>query len=410
MALHFRDYLDRSNRRPRGKRSRLAVVVAVLAGIVADSPRSEGLTSVDCDTPDDFCTGDPCETADSIVITVASCVLDFSPRKLVIARKVFVPDSGTLSLTAGSIDMKGKLDGKHTSGAGNGADITLIASGDILVQGRIDVAGRTSVGTIALDAGGDIELEHQLRARVRGSGATASGGVVSVDADGVLTSIRRGKIDVRGRHNNTSGGQATLRGATGVTLLGRVEARGEPGGSVTIESSAGSVNLQEEIRVQGNPAGEVAVDAAVDVSIGGRRGRLRADGGFGEIAIDAGGLVSSRTISARGSNGLGLPGGTVSVLAGSVSIERFSSEVLMGDWSTSRARSETSTSFVTSTSAARCRAGRSASTRQPTFSSRRRMPMARSRVGRSASTPPETRSWETRQAATSAPMAMWPAE
>lgn len=65
------------------------------------------------------------------------------------------------------------------------------------------------------------------------------------------------------------------------------------------------------------------MNAAADVSIGGRRGRLRADGGFGEISIDAGGLVTSRTISARGSNALGLPGGTVAVLAGSVSIERF---------------------------------------------------------------------------------------
>jgi hypothetical protein len=108
-----------------------------------------------------------------------------------------------------------------------------------------------------------------------------------------------------------------------VVLTGRIEARGEPGGSVTVESSTAGVTLQEEIRVQGTPAGQVTINAATDVAIGGRRGRIRADGGFGDISIDAGGLVTSRTISARGSNGLGLPGGTVAVLAGSVSIERF---------------------------------------------------------------------------------------
>jgi hypothetical protein len=83
------------------------------------------------------------------------------------------------------------------------------------------------------------------------------------------------------------------------------------------------VNIQEEIRVQGSPAGDIDIDAAVDVAIGGQKGRLRADGGFGEISINAGGLVSSPTMSARGITGLGLPGGTIAVLAGSVSIERF---------------------------------------------------------------------------------------
>jgi hypothetical protein len=199
----------------------------------------------------------------------------------------------------------------------------LIASGDIIVRGRIDVAGRSSVGTITLDAGGDVELHHQLRARVRGSGGTATGGVVNIDAAGVLSSVRRGKVDVRGRRNHTAAGQATLRGANGVLLLGRVEARGDPGGTVTVESSAADVDIQEEVRVQGAPAGEVTVDASGDVTVGGRRGRLRADGGLGQITIQAGGVATLPTTSARGDNGLGLAAGTIAVTAGAVNVERF---------------------------------------------------------------------------------------
>jgi hypothetical protein len=181
------------------------------------------------------------------------------------------------------------------------------------------------VGTITLDAGGNIVLEHQLRARVKGSGATAVGGIVNVEAGGALSSIRRGKVDVRGRRKNTAAGQTTLRGAGGVNLLGRVEARGNPGGSVLVESSAGNVSIGEEIRVEGTPAGQVTVDAALDLTIAPpTKGDIEADGGLGTISLGAGGTANVlKTISARGDNALGLAGGTIAVLAGTVNAERF---------------------------------------------------------------------------------------
>src|SRR5262245_52351732 len=48
-----------------------AVIVTALTGRAA-------ATQVDCDTPDDFCTGDPCFVLDNLEISVPSCVLDFS--------------------------------------------------------------------------------------------------------------------------------------------------------------------------------------------------------------------------------------------------------------------------------------------------------------------------------------------
>jgi hypothetical protein len=279
------------------------------------------VTQVDCDTPDDFCTGNPCVTTDTIEVTVASCVLDFGARTLTIAKKVFVPNNGALSLTAAEINVGAKIDGRHTTGVeGDGADLTLIASGDILVKRRLDVSGRQSTGAIVLDAGGDVQLEHQLRARVRGGNATATGGSVSVEADGMLASIRRAKVDVRGRRNHTAAGQVALSGQAGVSLLGRLEGRGTPGGTVTVASSGGDVSISEEIRVQGQHAsgGQATVDAAGDVVIGGRRGIIRANGGLGFITVKAGGTATMRHLTANGSSPLALPAGTIAVLAGTV--------------------------------------------------------------------------------------------
>jgi hypothetical protein len=272
---------------------------------------------VDCDTPDDFCLGDPCITTDSIEITVASCVLDFSPRALVLAEKVEVPNGGALSLTAGSIEVQKLINGKHVSSlAGDGADVSLIATGNIVVGRRIDVSGRLTNGTILLDAGANVELNQRLRARAKGSGATATGGTVTVQADGVVTSIKKGKIEVRGKKNSTAAGVVTVSGQNGVALAGRIDARGTPGGTVTVGSPAGTVDLSEEIRAGGEDAagGSVTLTAA-----GGLNGptsivSVSGDGAAGgSVLMNASGLIDFHIV-----NALGLEGGTVAATAGDI--------------------------------------------------------------------------------------------
>jgi hypothetical protein len=217
-----------------GRVAQVAVGVVVALAVAG---RARATTLIDCDTPDDFCTGDPCVMTDAVEITVASCVLDFSPRALVLAKKVTVPNGGTLSLTAGSISVDRGINGVHvTSMDGNGADVSLIASGDILVDQRIDVSGKVSNGTITLDAGADITINQRLRARARSAGATAIGGTVTVQAGGTVTSDSQGRIEVRGKKNHTPAGSVFVAGQNGVTLDGRIDARGTPGGAVTVTS------------------------------------------------------------------------------------------------------------------------------------------------------------------------------
>jgi hypothetical protein len=52
---------------------------------------------VDCSDADNLCTGDPCVIGD--VVVDAPCVVDFSPRALVIGGTVTCATCGTLSLS-----------------------------------------------------------------------------------------------------------------------------------------------------------------------------------------------------------------------------------------------------------------------------------------------------------------------
>jgi hypothetical protein len=129
-------------------------MLVVFAASLGLATAARALIMVDCDSPNDFCTGNPCITPDKIEITVASCVLDFCGRTLVLAHPVIVPNNGTLSLTAGSIEVQKKIAGQHTkAAAGDGADVTLTATtGNITVKRRIDVSGKNTTGSILLDA------------------------------------------------------------------------------------------------------------------------------------------------------------------------------------------------------------------------------------------------------------------
>ena len=300
---------------------RRLVLCAALVTLALAAPAA-AVTPVDCNTPNDFCTGDPCVTKDELQITVPSCVLDFGARALVLAQVVFVQNGGSLTLSAGSIEIRRRIDGRHIkAAAGDGSDITLHSLGDIMVRKRVDAAGRNSTGTIVLTAGGDVVLHDQLRARAKGHGATAAGGNVTVQAGGAVMSTHKGKIDVHGRINRTAGGDAAISGQAGVSLKSKIDARGATAGGVTVTSAAGSIALEEEISADGLPGGggNITVNAAGTVST---MKILNASGGMpgaGSIALTGGGAMSLTDLRADGR--LGAPAGSAGATAGSLAIE-----------------------------------------------------------------------------------------
>ena len=100
---------------------------------------------------------------------------------------------------------------------------------------------------------------------------------MTVQAGGTVTSDSQGRIEVRGKKNHTPAGSVFVAGQNGVTLDGRIDARGTPGGAVTVTSS-GTVILAAEIRAGGESGagGTVVLDA--DGQIDGLRGKVRLNG------------------------------------------------------------------------------------------------------------------------------------
>jgi hypothetical protein len=289
--------------------------------------RSAAAVPIDCDTADDFCTGDPCKVTTSLEITATSCVVDFGTRGLVIDGVIRVPSGGSLSLTAATIDLRRKIDGTHAAGTGSdGADIALHAAGPIDVRGKIDASGHNHSGSIAIDAGGNVYLEKLVRSRSRSHGAPTTGGTVSVQAAGLLISSPTGRVDVRGGHD-TAGGQVTLSGAGGATIRGRIDARGGRGGTVSVASAAGTVSIEDDIRADGNTArgGAVSLTAGGDLRLIQPQVGIRANGrgvlGGGTIALSAVGEINMNALSARGIAG---DGGSVLATARQVLLSNVS--------------------------------------------------------------------------------------
>ncbi len=260
-----------------------------LAALLVLSSVGRGEAQVSCANPDNLCTGDPCTIT---TVTVQSpCVVDFGARTLVIAGIVDVPDGGTLSFTAATIDQRGPIDGRHVGGTG--AAIALVATaGDVQVRGRIDVAGTVATGSIVVQATGDILVKDTLNAKPGGSSPTAAGGAITLDAGGTVVTDQSAALEAQGAGITGAGGTITLDGDLGVTAKGALRAQGNPGGTVDVESGGGSVLLANGVYVQspGASAGSVVVNAAT-------------------------GVVVSEVISAAGGGGAG---GTVTLLVNGV--------------------------------------------------------------------------------------------
>lgn len=270
-------------------RNVLVVVAAVgfLGVAAAASPQ------VACDNPDNLCTGDPC-VVQSLMVD-KPCIADFSPRTLVIAGTVQVPNGGQLSLTAGTISVAG---GIRSTGYGL-VDVTLTASQDLAVTGSIRLWVSTpeaSPNDLTLSAGGDINLAGPVRLFSHPTGAAQ----FQADAGGTLTVSDT--ILANGAH-------LALAGAQGLRVDAPIyAARQGAGGSVTLSSSNGGVLINDTIRVPSRKSdiaaqgGRVRVSAAGDVVVNGRIAGLARDVGPEVSLVSSGGdvTVNGRITARRG--------------------------------------------------------------------------------------------------------------
>ena len=239
----------------------------VLALLLAASPAR---AQIDCDTPDDLCTGDPCVVGS--VEVDDSCVLDFGTRTVVVAGTVRLPRSGELSITAGAIQITGSVQNFVGPGTpGPGPRITFDAAGDINAAGSIRLVGIRLVplpGAVIIRAAGNLTASNVL---------TASTSPTSISYEAMA-----GNIDFSGRINTRKPGGALSMTASGAiffsdraTLRRQEEVQLTAGGNVSLQGrliprasftvdAGGSIGLRSSIRALG---ADVALRGAAGVQI-----------------------------------------------------------------------------------------------------------------------------------------------
>jgi hypothetical protein len=351
---------------------------AVAALLMAAAP---GLAQVACTSPNVLCTGDPCVIG--AVEVGDPCNLDFGARTVVVAGTILLPTNGTLSLTAGAIEVAGGVrnrpDARNVGGAG--PHVTLTATGDVDVSGSIRLNGRvlhslgapvpgafevdaggaltlggsvrtTTVPTVIdLAAGGDVEFggraavaAGEATAAISAGGRVALGGTlkgfarITVDAGtdvGLTKTIRfsdRLTVDAGGVVTVDTAiripkANVTLGGAGGIDLLRRMDllAVFVPGGSAELTSTAGPVTVSPPTGSAGaihvaSLTGGIAVDGTVTALSG--DGTRPGDGAGGEVHLSAAtAVVVHEDIRANSFPGnAGAPGGAILLEAPSVQV------------------------------------------------------------------------------------------
>jgi hypothetical protein len=315
--------------------------------LVASAARAQ----VDCDTPDDLCTGDPC-VVPSIEV-VDPCILDFGSRVLVIDGTLRIPNSGELSLTAGKIDLEGRIQNLPGTVAGVGPRITLTSANSILLSGPIrllSVRGALQPGQLTLQAGSDLLAPSVITAMtspttIDMTATTGSitfngrintskpGGEVSMTAGGLVESLgsfRRveriqmnagGNITLAGRLSAREslqaeadgqlvlrtvlrdyGSDVTLRGDLGVSLEKTIS--NTPlvidDGSVAVASAAGPITVYQPLK-----ANDITITAGGDITLNALVASSPPTRSGGPIDIEStgGSIVANAPITAQSGDG-----------------------------------------------------------------------------------------------------------
>lgn len=236
---------------------------------------------------------------------------------------------GAVTLSAGNIDLAGKVDARGSVGgmaliagsvgaviagdkvevdglAAGGGTITIAGVGAVTTLRRLDADGRSAGGVIDI-TGVNVMIGGNMQAR--GSGATGVGGAISVTGQSVST----GTVAVRGRGD--AGVFTATSSAGGLEIGGHVDMRSTNGGGGDMSLFAtGSVNVKRSVRADGETSG-----GAIDVEAAGGSvevaDRMVADSGAG-----AGGSIAILALTditfERGATASGTPGGTIVASAG----------------------------------------------------------------------------------------------
>ena len=278
-------------------------------------------------------------------------MLDFETRDLVIKRQtrlVVGPSVGAMTIRAKSVTLE-----PGASLVAVGGQITVTTTGAIRISAsggnfaRIDVSANGGGGSILLNAGGLADISGVLSAKAAaGDGgnidvtalssiglsgelnatgrATGAGGTISLKTTGGPIAIN-GLVDVSGTEGG--GGDIDIEATSDITTNVKLDASGGGsggnGGTITLLSSAGGIQMSAGLDGRGAPAGAVdfggtgavvEITAAQNIAIDGQfiLSGGAPDGEGGSVSVDTdGNLIFNASILAQGNgvDGCGSPDG-----------------------------------------------------------------------------------------------------
>jgi hypothetical protein len=314
--------------------ARLAALVATILALTAPAHALTACTAADISAQESNCPTTGACTIANVFNVGDVCTLDFSTRAVTLTGKLII-GSGSVAIKVGSLTIApgGFIDGRggQSSAPGNdGGSVTIVATGAVTVQksgstdGRIDVSGNASAGTVEITAGGAVTISGRIEASDLSS--TAVGGLVRITAGGDLVAESTSTVTAKGGSSATpyGGGAVELIAAGKIDLGTSLDVSGSDGGFATL--AAGADILVRGVNANatgGGPGGTVELTAGkgirilAAINLNGNNndiGYLTAEARFGDLSIEAGGL------SAEGNDPYSF-GGVVDLYArGSISV------------------------------------------------------------------------------------------
>jgi hypothetical protein len=163
------------------------------------------------------------------------CTLDFGNRAVFLSARLRI-GAGAVSVVARSFNIAatGNVQGVGDQSNGNVGGMISIATTTtvtVLDGGSIDVSGRTSGGTIDIDAGGEVRIAGRLKAD-----GLLGGGCLSIRTRSNVVLESAASFDLGGGMEG-SGGDIDLVAAGNVQLSGNVTASGGDGGTIDLCSA-----------------------------------------------------------------------------------------------------------------------------------------------------------------------------
>ena len=284
-------------------------------------------------TAANVCTGDPCELRTAIRVT-ANSVLDFGTGtfRILESGRLDVDAGDTLTIRAGTLLMERGALIRMTPGGTVGPRVLVDTTGAItlkrtgLSRARIDVNGSDGGGEISLIADGNVTVDGDLAAQA--TTVAGDGGEVTITAGGDATV--NGSITVDGGGDGIAGdlaitaARALVTGAGGFAAVQSFSARsGISGGTITL-AAGGSSSVGTRLDANGfgvdGDGGDISLEAVGNLTltqeVSSDGGGAGGSGSGGSIEFRGGGTVrlDARVSSSGGpSNGTG---GTIDAFAG----------------------------------------------------------------------------------------------